>query len=616
MIRARGGAFLALALAALAPRVVRAQIPDTAAVRDSTRRDTTDYTELFLKAEEDARHRVRPLPRLNAPGLMPALTRIVFDRDTIDWSTSETLGDLLTKVPGVYLWRGGWIGRPEMVNYQAHGAQSLEVLLDGVPYRPLGPDSVSVDPSLMPLSFLDRVEVERLPGLLKVYLYTRRHDRLTPRTRVGVASGDYSIARYEGSLERRSKSGIGFVVAAEHLAVPLSRDQQGAYHNTQAWLQLSYVPAKKFAANLQLVRSGPDRGDVLSETKDTLSAGLRGKRTDLQGSVSYAPRTDGLGPRLTLALAYSSWREDSTALVLGNLSAGHQHVRLVDQSLAQIGGIAETRSSTSFARASAWYRSRWTPLEARAELGSSPTRVTTATVEAGYQRHDGGRSSHWVTARAGLRLPLGFEASGMYRYGSQYATPMLTALPAQSLRDAAVLVAFERPRVALEVGYWRTGGFSPQPYPLYRTIAGFAPVGATEWRTVSARLAPKQWFVLDGWYSDAVGQGPQGVPPTHSIVNATVQSKFLPTFRSGIFGLKLRGTMEAFGTGVIGLDRDGAPIELKGATFFRGQIQLQIGSFIAYWDRYNLQASRLAYVPGLPLLSLASTFGVRWEFSN
>lgn len=151
---------------------------------------------------------------------------------------------------------------------------------------------------------------------------------------------------------------------------------------------------------------------------------------------------------------------------------------------------------------------------------------------------------------------------------------------------------------------------------MYRMIDTIGPSGPTKWLTVSARIAPFQWFVLDGWYSNPVGSRPEGLPPTHSIVNATIQSKFLPTFRSGIFGLKLQGSMETWGTGVIGRDAAGAPLPLKGATFFRGQIQFKIGDFVAYYDRVNLQASRLGYLPGIPLLRLASTFGVRWEFSN
>jgi hypothetical protein len=45
----------------------------------------------------------------------------------------------------------------------------------------------------------------------------------------------------------------------------------------------------------------------------------------------------------------------------------------------------------------------------------------------------------------------------------------------------------------------------------------------------------RQWLSFDGWYSTPQGPRPEGQPPTHSMLNATIQSKFLPTFRSGIF---------------------------------------------------------------------------------
>lgn len=617
MMRGLWGVGLAAAIGLAAAPAAGAQRPDTAAA-DTTGRDTTDYSAMFLRSQEEGRIRVATLPLLNRPELLPPRTRRVFDRDTMEWHAGQTVADLLAKMPGVYLWRGGWVGRPEMPTLQGRGATAVEYLLDGVPYLALGPDSVAVDPSLLPLSFLDRMEIERLPGLLRVYLYTRRHDRLPPRTRVAVASGDFDIARYQGLLERRHRNGLGYVVAAEHLAVPLSRDQQGSYSNTQGWLQLSYVPSPRLAASLQLLRAGPVREDVFAgqTPDDTLSAGLDGRRTDLHASLSYAPGASGFGTRFTLVAAYSAWTEDSTALSLPLPPGSHQHLRLIDQSVWQIGGLAAHRTPTTSLEASAWYRSRWTPLEVRVRAAAAPAERLSGSVEAVYQRHAEGRSSRWLSARAGVRLPLAFEAAALARVGAAVPAPSRLADQAADLRDWAALLSFERPRVAFEVAYWNTGRSTPLGFSLYRETPSLGPAAATRWVTFSGRVAPRQWLVLDGWYSDAIGAGPEGQPPTHSVLNATIQSRFLPTFRSGIFALKLQATMESWGTGVLGRDPDGAPVMLKGATFMRGLIQFQIGTFTAYYDRINLAASRLGYVPGLPLLRFASTFGVRWEFSN
>jgi len=246
----------------------------------------------------------------------------------------------------------------------------------------------------------------------------------------------------------------------------------------------------------------------------------------------------------------------------------------------------------------------------------APSRALSANVEASYARYDYERTARSVTARVGIRLPLDIHATGIARTGSFVDYPSIATDSARNRTDLGAIASFDRPRFAVEAGYWRTDQTTPRSFPLYPRIAGIAPIGPTKWLTVSGRIAPRQWFILDGWYSNPVGTKPEGQPPTHSILNATIQSKFLRTFRSGIFGLKLQGTMENWGTGVLGINTDGDPIVLRGMTMFRGFIGLQIGDFLAYYDRSNLRAARAGYLPDLPLLRLPSTFGVRWEFSN
>jgi hypothetical protein len=99
-------------------------------------------------------------------------------------------------------------------------------------------------------------------------------------------------------------------------------------------------------------------------------------------------------------------------------------------------------------------------------------------------------------------------------------------------------------------------------------------------------------------------------------VSGTIRSKFLRKFPSGTFDLKLRLSVENWGTGVAGRDTLGVPLTLRGATFFRSLIQFQLGSFSVYWDRVNLTSSHLGYVPGFEIPAFGSNFGVRWEFLN
>ncbi len=198
-----------------------------------------------------------PLPGVEGP--QPPLTRIVFTRDSIEWGHAATVGDLLTQVPGVFLWRGGYIGRPEPVSYEGRGATSAEYYLDGMPYVAAGVDSIGVDPALFSLSFIDRMEVERWPGQIRVYLFTRQHDRLAPRSRIAVARGDNNFARYEAELERRFLSGPGFALAADYLSSPTASGQSSTYSNTQVFARGSYIPSARFALQYQLIRSAPNR---------------------------------------------------------------------------------------------------------------------------------------------------------------------------------------------------------------------------------------------------------------------------------------------------------------------------------------------------------------------
>lgn len=609
-----------------------AQVADTTRA-DSLARDTTDYTAQFLKAQQDARRLIPVPPRVGAGTLLPAATRLVYGRDSILWHNAETVSDVLTKVPGVFLLRGGWAGRPELPAYQAHGASSVEYVLDGIPYHPMGQDSLMVDPSLLPLSFIDRIEIERLPGLLRVLLFTHRHDRSVPFSRIGIASGDLEIARYQGVLEHRSGRGLGFSAAFDHFSVPAQPSASGDYRNTQGLIRLDYIPSDRFGAVLQYLRNSPEREAVVSSEvpADTLSLARAGTRTDISARVFLARGgPSGLGPRLDLVVARTGWadeiEQDSTRILTDSLDDSGNVVKtdttyaLEDhrRSVTQAGVIAAYRLPAASLEGAAFWRSTWTPLEIRLRAGLAPSPWFTASVDAVYLRHDLGRANSWITGRAGVMLPMGFSVSAVWRKGRGLSFPSVgTDLP-HDLDDRSLIGTWRSRRAGVEVSYTSNTGFHPGGFAQYPELAAISPSERTNWITVNARIAPLQWVILDGWYSTPQGTRPEGQPPTHSIINATLQSKFLPTFKSGIFNLKLQATMENWGTGVLARDADGDPVTLRGSTQMRAYIGLQIGAFTAYYDRYNLLGARdeLGYVPRLGVPGFASTFGVRWEFLN
>lgn len=595
-------AHLGAAIAAAQVDTTRAR-PDSARA-DSARADSADTYAIIVRGQQDAQTRVRTFSRAGPRTLLPPFARIVLPRDSIDYRNAETVGDILGTIPGVYLWRGGWTGRPEPANYAGRGATSVEYVVDGVSWTPMGPDSAGVDPSVLPIGLLDRIEIERLPGLLRVHLFYRQHEVLAPRTRLAVGRGDYEQARYEGLIEKRWKSGAGFGLGVEYRLNDGPNDAYGDGQVSNTWVQGDYAPNARFGAQLRWVRMAPDRTRALTrETPaDTLIRPVDGGRSDLTARVYLrgAPGEPGLGPRLDVAFNRAAWTGSD-----------------IEQSRWQAGVVLSDRRRTSSLGLSASYGSRWTRLDTRAWVGWSPDDRLSASLEGAYQTYDGGRSATWLLARAGAVLPLGVTIAGSWRQGSHVDQPSIRGDSAQNLSDREVTAEWSPLRaITARAGYLRLAAFRPAGYWYYAQLDSIGPTGPTEWLSVGGRIAPRQWFTVSGWYQYPLGAGPEGTPPGYSFVEAAIRSKFLRTFPSGIFDLKLALTMESWGTGTLGRDPDGAPVTLKGATQFRGLIQMQFSGLILYWDRYNLMNSDLPYVPGLPLPRSISTYGVRWTFLN
>src|SRR4029079_2548769 len=224
-------------------------------------------------------------------------------------------------------------------------ASSVEYFLDGMPYVAAGIDSVSVDPVLISLVFLDRIEVERWPGLLRVHLFTRRNDHLAARSRIAIARGDNSFARYDAALERRFTNGLGFTLAGDYLSAPTQAVVGSTYSNTQLWAQGSYHPTSWVGLQYQLIRSAPNRRPFVIDNagaNDTIGPGYNAHRTDAQIRFSAQKRSDELGPKLDLIYARTGW--DGAGL---------------DQQINQLGGYLSYRTPILSLSGSAFHRTRW-----------------------------------------------------------------------------------------------------------------------------------------------------------------------------------------------------------------------------------------------------------------
>ena len=252
------------------------------------------------------------MPQLDVEGPRPPLTRIVFTRDSIEWGHAATVSDLLTQVPGVYLWRGGYIGRPEPVSFQGRGGCIGGVLPGrGALRAPQVWTASGWIPHCSPSACLTGSRSSAGPASSgctsspsDTTAWHRDHGSR-------IARGDNDYARYEASLERRFQSGLGFGLAGDYLSSPTASGASSDYSNTQVWAQGSYIPSERFGVQYQLVHSRPKRDPyvtVAAGFQDTIGLGYDAKRTDAQVRVMLKGRgTQGLGPRIDLIYARTGW---------------------------------------------------------------------------------------------------------------------------------------------------------------------------------------------------------------------------------------------------------------------------------------------------------------------
>lgn len=572
---------------ALGPRAAAAQL-DTLG-RDTTARDTT---------ATDTAEAILPIfPRALVPGPQPAGTRYVFEADSLILSNIYTLSDLLGHVPGVYLARAGFVGQPEYVLYAGRGAAGLELYWDGVPHLPLGRDSAYLDPARVPLAVLERVEVLPLPGVLRVYLVSRRQASTHAGSAVGIVTGDRNIARYRGLFARRWRSGTGISIVGEWNdidGVP-GTSSPGA-KDVDVWVNLEYTPTRRFGVSYQLLAQTLKR-----EASDALVDPWEERRRDGVARLFFAPRGAGPGPRFTLTVGSTGMSGDSA---------------VADRKRTH--GTLEATLAGPRAHAGVALRAgdRRQPLEVEARASWAPLRQLVLSAEGRRLRYHDARAGRRARLAAGLQLVAGLSLRGEAVWAEELESPLFLSDPLEETFDVAWAARWERRWITVEVGGGRRAGYGPTPVPSgLKVIQALSATPRSDYVRVLGALRPVPWLSLAGWYFDPLQGGGDFEPPTHARVSATFFSRFLRTFPSGTFALRGEVAVESWSTWVGGIS-GGTQNQLGGATFVDLHIGMQIGDVHAFWTMRDSNAMGLGYVPGLDFPAQRQYYGVRWQFRN
>ena len=543
-----------------------------------------------------------PTPQPEVPvGPLPPYTRYVFTRDSILWSSAQTLGELLAEIPGVYVTRSGFLGEPTYVQYGGRGGSALKVYWDGMEWEPLGNDTLFAEPGQIPLIYVRRVDVVVTPGGLDVYLVSERHEQRATRSLVRIATGSFSSAAYTGMFQYHWNSGITLDLAANFHGTDgpnlLAKSSQ-----FDLWAKVGWMPSATVGATYQIVRRDIDREEVTANNEPAI-AELRGARTDYLFSFFAGSRGDGLGVRAEGGLASSSWNPDSGATLpeerVRQAWAGVRYAR-PSWSAGIRGRLADARTTGSV----------------KGQLGWVPLPGIVLAGDAYWKQHEGNRTSKGAHASAGLYY--GFASlMGEIAFDDAVQAAALLADTAISTSDWSVKAGVDTKWLTGYAGLARRDDYDPLPYPDLALIPDLSPSPAATYAIADLHLRPTRWLTFAGWYSDPVsGEIADFQPPKHARWEVTLRSKFWPTFRSGVFDLKLMVGSESWSTGTAGLDGAGQPIVLPGATFWEFHVSFQIVSFTAFWNLRNARLTDAEFVPGLEYPSSAQYFGVHWTFSS
>lgn len=567
--------------------------PPSILVPDTTRRDST--------RADSGTFWVATFPTAQAPGPLALATRHVFTADSLRFTGALTLADLLARVPGTFVARGGFYGQAEVVFYGGRGPAGVEVYWDGVPYLPLGRDSVFLDCGRIPLAGLERIEVLTFPDRLRVDLITARAGDTQPRTDVAVATGDMDVANYRAAFARRWRSGIGVSLLADYSSLDGDAGTTTGFRQTDVWLKFEFIPRPTIGASFQTLRSSVRRDS------GSTAAPWEAARRDGILRAFLASRADGLG-----------WRAEGT--ITSTSSSGD--TRVVNDAIYGTGLQLSHRSPRTA-----------TTLAGRLGYGYRPQQVEwtggwlalpwlNLAASARWETYPGDRHGSRLAASAGLRLPLGFSARAEVVQGDNLGAPRWSTDSSQRPLDWAGAFRWASRWAEIEVARVERDAFEPAGAP-----AGLQPVRLlgltprTSVLTVQGVLRPLPGLTLSAWYADPVRGGGDFELPHHSRYSLTFFSKFWRVYRSGVFALRAEVAAESWSGGLGGVTLDTAGVTpsqllLSGSTFVDWHLEMQIVGVTLFWQMRNATAMRNGYVTGLPFPTIVQFYGARWTFRN
>ncbi|MGH7459175.1 MAG: TonB-dependent receptor plug domain-containing protein [Longimicrobiaceae bacterium] len=319
----RGGIRAATALLSLAlplaaqdpvpPDTTEPAPPDTAVFEipaDALPKDTLPDPE--LEPAPDSLLPAPQLPAFGSPGPSGRELGVwVWDQEALDRFHGLSLLDLLDRVPGLRIVRGGYPGQPAGVAAGGWAGGRVRVFLDGFELDPLS--SATPDLQRLALADLDHLRVEVTPLEVRLELQSFQPTDRRPNSRLEIGTGDFDTRLLRALFGRPFGDDHALFVAYDLVDTqgPLGAQPFAGSTGIVRW---TWAPDSVFGVRLEYRGS---RYEQPAANFDTVQAVAEsGERADLILRGRYAPPD---GP-LRADLILGTTRLSSTAADFGRLA--------------------------------------------------------------------------------------------------------------------------------------------------------------------------------------------------------------------------------------------------------------------------------------------------------
>jgi len=587
-----------------------------------------------------------------------------------------TLTELLDRIPGLLITRGGGVGQPAGISAFSSGGGRLRVFLDGWEMRPLSGTALNLDN--IPLVDVEEIRVTRGLHEVRVDVQTLRMPDRRPYALIEGGEGDFATRMLRG-LFARPLGGRMMVHAALDVVETQGFRRREDYTGNTGLARLSYafspdqgvqfeyrrtgIDAERREGNVTYPRESYDRGEMLLRGRGRFF----GRQTVCADTAAAAP-ADSLPPADSAAAPADSAAGDSAAAAVpppacpqtGGVWLDAAIGRSWSRPLADDSVTLERESVQAMLRATVdvplgtlsgtarvhrvdqeGYAANATELAARAELTPAPwlaawgeARTLTHGGVTGVELEASGRAGPW----SGFTL-FGSVAAGTrgVRWWQDTSTvvrnlrgaidpdqPELDTLPVVLFNDAESTAAGFRAGAEWTFGSLTAGAaFVAQdvdavmPYGFWYERG----LGPEDGETVSGMEAyasiPLIWrqLRLDASYADFFTTPARPYLPAR-YGRAALEYHWI--FRSGNLEPTLRAEVIAHGPSrTLNPETGLLDATTQQYAIFNFVVQFRVLDVRAFWRLENAFNRETAYdIPGLTLPGQRALFGVRWFFRD